>query len=108
MNPIKIGIGVPSIGRFPPYIAQAAGLFEREGLKVEIVNQKDEEKAVPDIVAGHTPIGTPNAPSLIFSVLDGSDIVIVGGLLNRPAFYLVADPAIDSIRSEEHKSELQS
>ena len=46
MNLIKIGIGVPSIGRFPPYIAQAAGLFERQGLNVEVVNQKDEEKAV--------------------------------------------------------------
>ncbi len=68
MDPIKIGIGVPSIGRFPPYIAQAAGLFEREHLNVEVVNQKDEEKAVPDIVSGRTPIGTPNAPSLIFSV----------------------------------------
>jgi ABC-type nitrate/sulfonate/bicarbonate transport system substrate-binding protein len=97
MNPLKIGIGVPSIGRFPPYIAQAAGLFEREGLTVEIVNQRDEEKAVPDIVAGQTPIGTPNAPSLIFSVLDGSDIVIVGGLLNRPAFYLAVEPAITTV-----------
>ena len=97
MNPIKIGIGVPSIGRFPPYIAQAAGLFEREHLNVEVVNQKDEEKAVPDIVSGHTPIGTPNAPSLIFSVLEGSDIVIVGGLLNRPAFYLAVSPTIATV-----------
>ena len=97
MNPIKIGIGVPSIGRFPPYIAQAAGLFEREHLNVEVVNQKDEEKAVPDIVSGRTPIGTPNAPSLIFSVLEGSDIVIVGGLLNRPAFYLAVDPTIPTV-----------
>ena len=97
MNPIKIGIGVPSIGRFVPYIAQGAGLFERESLTVEVVNQRDEEKAVPDIVAGQTPIGTPNAPSLIFSALDGSDIVIVGGLLNRPAFYLVVDPKITTV-----------
>lgn len=97
MDPIKIGIGVPSIGRFPPYIAQAAGLFEREHLNVEVVNQKDEEKAVPDIVSGRTPIGTPNAPSLIFSVLDGSDIVIVGGLLNRPAFYLAVSPTIATV-----------
>ena len=97
MDPIKIGIGVPSIGRFPPYIAQAAGLFEREHLNVEIVNQKDEEKAVPDIVSGLTPIGTPNAPSLIFSALEGSDIVIVGGLLNRPAFYLAVDPTIATV-----------
>jgi ABC-type nitrate/sulfonate/bicarbonate transport system substrate-binding protein len=97
VNPIKIGIGVPSIGRFPPYIAQAAGIFEGEGLNVEVVNQKDEEKAVLDIVAGHTPIGTPNGPSLIFSLLDGSDIVIVGGLLNRPAFYLAVDPRITTI-----------
>ena len=97
MDPIKIGIGVPSIGRFPPYIAQAAGLFEREHLNVEIVNQKDEEKAVPDIVSGLTPIGTPNAPSLIFSALEGSDIVIVGGLLNRPAFYLAVSPTIATV-----------
>ena len=97
MNPIKIGIGVPSIGRFPPYIAQAAGLFAREGIDVEVVNQRDEEKAVPDIVSGETPIGTPNAPSLIFSALEGSDIVIVGALLNRPAFYLAADPTITTV-----------
>ncbi len=97
MDPIKIGIGVSSIGRFLPVLAKSAGLFERENLAVEIINQKDEEKAVPDIVAGHTPIGTPNAPSLIFSVLEGNDLVIVGGLLNRPAFYLAANPAIATV-----------
>ena len=97
MNPIEIGIGVSSIGRFLPLVAQSAGLFEQENLSVEIVNQKDEERAVPDIVSGATPIGTPNAPSLIFSVLEGSDIVIVGGLLNRPAFFLVADPSITKV-----------
>jgi NitT/TauT family transport system substrate-binding protein len=97
MNLIKIGIGVPSIGRFPPYIAQTAGLFAREGIDVEVINQRDEEKAVPDIVSGETPIGTPNAPSLIFSALEGSDIVIVGGLLNLPAFYLAADPTLTTV-----------
>ena len=66
-------------------------------MNVEVVNQKDEEKAVPDIVSGQTPIGTPNAPSLIFSALDGSDIVIVGGLLNRPTFYLAVDPTIATV-----------
>jgi ABC-type nitrate/sulfonate/bicarbonate transport system substrate-binding protein len=97
MHSIKIGIGVSSIGRLLPFIAQAAGLFEREKLAVEIVNQKDEERAVPDIVSGATPVGTPNAPSLIFSLIEGSDIVIVGGLLNRPAFFLAADPVINTL-----------
>jgi ABC-type nitrate/sulfonate/bicarbonate transport system substrate-binding protein len=97
MDPIKIGIGVSSIGRFLPLIAQAAGLFEREQIAVEIVNQRDEERAVPDIVSGATPIGTPNAPSLIFSALDGSDIVIAGGLLNRPGFFLAANPRIATV-----------
>jgi NitT/TauT family transport system substrate-binding protein len=97
MEPIKIGIGVSSIGRFLPLIGKAAGLFERENIPVEIVNQRDEERAVPDIVSGATPIGTPNAPSLTFSVLDGSDIVIIGGLLNRPAFYLAAGPNVETV-----------
>jgi ABC-type nitrate/sulfonate/bicarbonate transport system substrate-binding protein len=97
MEPVRIGIGVSSIGRFLPLIGKAAGLFDRENLLVEVVNQRDEERAVPDIVSGATPIGTPNAPSLIFSVLEGSDIVIVGGLLNRPAFYLAAGPSIATV-----------
>ena len=97
MDPIKIGIGVSSVGRFLPLVGKAAGLFDRENIPVEIVNQRDEERAVPDIVSGATPIGTPNAPSLAFSVLEGSDIVIIGGLLNRPAFYLAAGPGIATL-----------
>ncbi|MBM4297023.1 MAG: ABC transporter substrate-binding protein [Deltaproteobacteria bacterium] len=97
MDKIKIGIGTSSIGRFLPYIGQAAGLFEQAGLAVEIVNQLDEEKVVTDIVSGETPIGTPNAPSLIFSLLEDNDLVIVGGVLNRPAFFLAATSSIRTI-----------
>ena len=97
MDAIKIGIGVSSVGRFLPLVGKAAGLFQRENIPVEIVNQRDEERAVPDIVSGATPIGTPNAPSLVFSVLEGSDIVIIGGLLNRPAFYLAAHPSVATV-----------
>jgi ABC-type nitrate/sulfonate/bicarbonate transport system substrate-binding protein len=34
---------------------------------------------------------------LIFSRLSGNDLVIVGGLLNRPAFYLVANAKVSSL-----------
>lgn len=97
MENLKIGIGTASIGRFLPYIGKAAGLFEPAGIAVDIVNQLDEEKVVTDIVSGEIPIGTPNAPSLIFSLLDGNDLVIVGGVLNRPAFFLAANESIASI-----------
>ncbi|HKX51986.1 MAG TPA: ABC transporter substrate-binding protein [Candidatus Binatia bacterium] len=97
MDQIKIGIGVSSIGRFLPLIGLAAGLFERENIAVEVVNRQDEEKIVDDIVAGVTPVGTPNAPSLIFSLLAGNDLVIVGGVLNRPAFFLAGNSSIKSI-----------
>lgn len=97
MDPIKIGIGVSSIGRFLPLIGLAAGLFERKNIAVEVVNRQDEEKIVEDIIAGVTPVGTPNAPSLIFSLLAGNDLVIVGGVLNRPAFFLAGNASIKSI-----------
>jgi ABC-type nitrate/sulfonate/bicarbonate transport system substrate-binding protein len=97
MDTIKIGIGVSSIGRFLPLIGKAAGLFEKENIAVEVVNQQDEEKVVEDIVTQETPVGTPNAPSLIFSLLNGNDLVIVGGVLNRPAFYLAANPQIGAV-----------
>jgi ABC-type nitrate/sulfonate/bicarbonate transport system substrate-binding protein len=97
MEQIKIGIGVSSIGRFLPVIGKAAGLFENQGIDVEVVNQQDEEKIVDDIAAHITPVGTPNAPSLIFSLLNGNDLLIVGGILNRPAFYLAGNRAIRDI-----------
>ncbi len=97
MDQIKIGIGVSSIGRFLPWIGVALGLFDKQNITVEVVNQQDEEKVVADIVNETTPIGTPNAPSLIFSLLDGNDLVIVGGILNRPAFYLVGNATISSV-----------
>lgn len=97
MDHVKIGIGVSSIGRFLPWVGAAAGLFARQQIAVEVLNQQDEEQVVEDIVTQATPIGTPNAPSLIFSLLRGNDLVIVGGILNRPAFYLVASGKISSI-----------
>ena len=97
MERIKIGIGVSSIGRFLPLIGKAAGLFEKQNIDVEVVNQQDEEKVVEDIVTHKTPVGTPNAPSLIFSLLEGNDLVIIGGVLNRPAFYLVGEPGMGGI-----------
>jgi ABC-type nitrate/sulfonate/bicarbonate transport system substrate-binding protein len=97
MDEIKIGIGVSSIGRFLPLLGKAAGLFVKEDVSVEVVNQQDEEKAVSDIVTLATPVGTPNAPSMIFSLLEGNDLVIVGGVLNRPAFYLAANATIGGI-----------
>jgi ABC-type nitrate/sulfonate/bicarbonate transport system substrate-binding protein len=100
---IRIGIGVSSIGRFLPLIGKAAGLFEKENIAVEIVNRQDEEKVVEDIAAQTTPVGTPNAPSLIFSRLEGTDLVIVGSVLNRPAFYLAAKPAIGGIEDLKGK-----
>jgi ABC-type nitrate/sulfonate/bicarbonate transport system substrate-binding protein len=97
MDQIKIGIGVSSIGRFLPWVGIAAGLFDRMNIAVQVVNQQDEEKVVDDIIAQRTPVGTPNAPSLLFSRLNGNELVIVGGVLNRPAFYLAAHRSISSI-----------
>ena len=97
MDTLRIGIGVSSVGRFLPFVGEEAGLFEKAGISVEIVNQQDEEKVVVDMASGATPIGTPNAPSLLFSLLEGNDLVIVGGILNRPGFFLTGRPGINEI-----------
>jgi ABC-type nitrate/sulfonate/bicarbonate transport system substrate-binding protein len=103
MDHIKIGIGVSSIGRFLPLIGKAAGLFDEENISVEVVNQQDEEKVVDDIITEETPVGTPNAPSLLFSLLNDNDLVIIGGVLNRPAFYLTANASIGGLAALKQK-----
>ena len=59
MDETKIGIGVSSIGRFLPLVGKAAGLFAKENISVEVVNQQDEEKVVTDIVTQATPSARP-------------------------------------------------
>jgi len=103
VDSVKIGIGVSSIGRFLPSIAKAAGYFHRENIDAEIVNQQDEEKVVEDLITQSVPIATPNTPSLLFSVLKGNDPVIVGGVLNRPAFYLAATDNISEVEDLKGK-----
>ena len=62
-----------------------------------MVNRQDEERASTTLSLALRQLGTPNAPSLIFSLLEGNDLVIVGGVLNRPAFFLAGNPSIESI-----------
>ena len=43
------------------------------------------------------PLARLMSPPAIFWLLKGNDLVIVGGILNRPAFYLVANATIGGI-----------
>lgn len=103
MDELHIGIGVSSVGRFLPNIGKEAGLFDRQRLSVQIINQQDEEKVVTDILSGATPIGTPNAPSLLFALIEGADLVIIGGILNRPGFYVAGGQGIATVADLEGK-----
>ena len=40
LTPFKIGISAPVVTIFPVWMAEAGGFYEKEGLKVEVVNME--------------------------------------------------------------------
>lgn len=62
------------------YVAEALGLFEREGLAVTLRRQSSGKGALDDLVAGHADVATASETPILFAVLDGRPICILSTL----------------------------
>jgi NitT/TauT family transport system substrate-binding protein len=73
----------------PLYVAKSAGIFEQYGLDVDLLVIPGGPLGMQTLLSGNTHSANIAAMTPIRTVLAGSDIVIVGGHLNRQMFNLV-------------------
>jgi NitT/TauT family transport system substrate-binding protein len=74
------------------YIAKDAKLFEKHGLFVDPVYVPGGSRMAQAIIAGEFPLALAGG-NIVNVNLAGGDIVIVGGVVNVPSFYLFVQPA---------------
>ena len=79
-TPFKIGISAPVVTIFPVWMADAGGFYEKEGLKVEVVNMEGGTRGLQvllssEIQAMHVGL----APVVLASCLPGKAWSAAGG-----------------------------
>jgi len=79
------------------WVAQEAGLFERNGLDVELVYIQSSPVVLQSMMAGEAQIALAGGKAVVDSGLEGGDVIFIGGVASVPAFYFMADPSIHHI-----------
>src|SRR5574342_738897 len=76
---IKIHVGYSAISgdALPAWVAKDAGIFEKNGLDVQLVFFTGGTTAVMALVSADTPIAQLAGPAVINSVMAGSDATLI-------------------------------
>jgi len=94
-DPLRIGYGAPTVTMAPLWIAQEGKLFPRNGLEVEVL-YLESALVQRALIAGEIQFGEMTGALLSAPRLQGADVVMVLGFVDRLLFRLVTRPEIKS------------
>ena len=94
LTKINVGYSAISGDALPAWVAKDAGIFEKNGLDVQLVFFTGGTTAVMALVSADTPIAQLAGPAVINSVLAGSDAVLIVGGVTSLNYYLMGRPEI--------------
>ena len=91
---LNVGDSAISAEQLPAWIARETGIFEKNGLNVQLIYFTGGTTAVQALVSGEVPISQVAGPAVVNSALAGSDITIVGGGATSLDYWLMSRPEI--------------
>ncbi|MBI4319659.1 MAG: ABC transporter substrate-binding protein [Chloroflexi bacterium] len=80
----------------PLWVAKEAGLFEKNGLDVDLLFVESGTRIAQAILGGEIPIGNTGGSSTVAATVAGGDMVIVMGLANAFPYKVMVAPTIKS------------
>jgi len=92
----KLNVGYSAISgdQLPGWVAKEAGIFQRNGLDVQLVYFTGGTTAVMALISADTPLSQVAGSAVVNSVLSGSDAAIVAAGITSLNYYLMARPDI--------------
>lgn len=95
-QPARLNVGYSSLSaeQYPAWLAHDAGLFERYGLRVQLIFFEGGTRVVQAIVAGDVPIGQVAGPAVIHSHIAGSGVVMLAAGSPTLPYWLMASKEI--------------
>jgi ABC-type nitrate/sulfonate/bicarbonate transport system substrate-binding protein len=94
LTKINVGYSAISGDALPAWIAKDAGIFEKNGLDVQLVFFTGGTTAVMALVSADTPIAQLAGAAVINSVMAGSDAALIVGGVTSLNYYLMGRPEI--------------
>jgi NitT/TauT family transport system substrate-binding protein len=94
MTKLTVGYSAISGDQLPAWVAKESGIFEKNGLDVQLVFFTGGSTAVMALVAADTPISQVAGAGVITGALAGSDTVLVVGGITSLNYYLMAQSQI--------------
>ena len=91
---INVGYSAISGDQLTAWVAKEAGIFQKNGLDVQLIYFTGGTTAVMALVSADTPVSQVAGSAVVNSVLAGSDAVIVAGGITSLNYYLMARPNI--------------
>ena len=95
---LRLAYVSPSGALAVPWIAKEAGLFEKNGVEVELVFIRGASTMIQTLVSGDIDLAHVAANPAVEANLGGADVVVLATALNRPVgFYMMGQPGVKSV-----------
>jgi NitT/TauT family transport system substrate-binding protein len=91
---VNLGYSAISGDALPAWVAKDAGIFEKNGLDVQLIFFSGGTTAVMALIAADTPIAQLAGPAVINSVMAGSDAALIVGGVTSLNYYLMGRPEV--------------
>ncbi len=79
------------------WVAAETNTFEKYGLEVKLIYIPTALQVTRVVLTGDSQIAFAGGAPIVNAALSGVDLVIIGGVANVPAFYLMAAPGVKDI-----------
>ena len=91
---LNIGYSAISADQLPAWVAKEAGIFEKNGLDVQLIFFTGGTTAVMALISADTPLSQVAGAAVVHSAQAGSDSVLLVGGVTSLSYYLMAQPQI--------------
>ncbi|HEU4341643.1 MAG TPA: ABC transporter substrate-binding protein [Candidatus Binatia bacterium] len=94
LTKVNVGYSAISGDQLPAWVAKETGIFQKNGLDVQLIFFTGGTTAVMALVSADTPISQVAGSAVVNSALAGSDSVLIVGGVTSLNYYLMAQPKI--------------
>src|SRR5205809_613525 len=94
LTPFKIGISAPVVTIFPVWMAEAGGFYEKEGLKVEVINMEGGTRGLQVLLSGEIQAMHVGLGPAVLANKHGADLRLVTSTCNTIPITMFTKPGI--------------
>src|SRR5258708_17970230 len=94
LTPFKIGISAPVVTIFPVWMAEAGGFYEKEGLKVEVVNMEGGTRGLQVLLSGEIQAMHVGLAPAVLANKQGADLRLITSTCNTIPITMFTKPGV--------------